>query len=88
MYPFAGDCSFVNGHVASEATRVCDNSAPTDRRSTSRERTVLEITCQDCEVEVVPLRELRILRVSDVLAGIIINIPLTVAVLVSLAGEA
>ena len=49
---------------------------------------MLEITCQDCEVEVVPLRELRILRVSDVLAGIIINIPLTVAVLVSLAGEA
>lgn len=45
---------------------------------------VLEITCQDSEVTVVPLNELRVIRVRDLLAGITINIPLTAAALASL----
>jgi hypothetical protein len=37
---------------------------------------MLEITCQDSDVSVVPLGELVIIRAYDVLAGIAINIPL------------
>ena len=42
---------------------------------------MLEITCQDSEVTVVPVNDLRIIRVCDVLTGITINIPLTAVAL-------
>lgn len=45
---------------------------------------MLEITCQDSEVTVVPLDELRIIRVRDVLAGITINVPMTAVALAAL----
>lgn len=48
---------------------------------------MLEITCQDSEVTVVPIDELRVIRVRDSLAGIIINIPLTAVALAALVIE-
>lgn len=48
---------------------------------------VLEITCQDSEVTLVPVGEVHVLRVIDVLAGIIINVPLAPVVLVELIAE-
>jgi hypothetical protein len=48
---------------------------------------VLELTCQDCDVEMVPVNDLYVLRVSDVLVGVAINIPMTALSLLALVGE-
>ena len=48
---------------------------------------MLEIVCQDCDVEVVSLNDLRVLRDSDVLAGIVINVPMTALALAALVSD-
>lgn len=53
-------------------------------RARGETRDLLEITCQDSEVTVVPIDELRVIRVRDLLAGITINIPLTAVALAAL----
>jgi len=49
---------------------------------------VLEITCQDSDVTVERVGELRVIRAVDILAGIAVNIPMTALALAGLLTEA
>lgn len=81
-------CVFVNALLKWSATRLVPNSAPTGHRKANQGRVVLEILCgRDCDVEVVELDDLRVLRVSDILAGVIINVPLTAMALADLVSD-
>ena len=57
---------------------------PPERIGERETSSVLEITCQDSEVVVLPCDDLWVIRACDRLTGIVVNIPVTTTALAAL----